>query len=200
MQLVSKHGTDLTVIDLTGNQIGGKLSTLASFGSLTILRLGGMGLSGPSVSETLRLCADGCSTLRTLILSNNALGGCLSTQDREVFGKFTHLSELGLGSVGLTGPPMEEFLEILSPIASTIAKIDLSENALGGVIPTASVSFASFPNLIALELAGNGLLGDEGDSVVRAGVVTLVRNMRTLAFTHQANCPRLNSFRPESRC
>ena len=86
-----------------------------------------MQLEGPSVPDALRLCANSCAaTLQTVELSGNLLGGALKDLPA-----LTALRELGLASVGLSGPPLNETVQVLGQVVPNLTSLDLSRMTPG---------------------------------------------------------------------
>ena len=59
--------------------------------------------------------------------------------------------------IARAGPPLPETLRLLSPLALTLEKLNLSSNELGGTI---TGDITAFTKLTELELAGMGLEGE----------------------------------------
>ena len=143
--------SQLAAVNLSGNPLGGTLPPLP-FGALREVRVANMQLEGPSVPDALRLCANSCAaTLQTVELSGNLLGGALKDLPA-----LTALRELGLASVGLSGPPLNEMVQVLGQVVPNLTSLDLSENDVGGSM---SAAFAAFEHLTSLGLAGMRLTG-----------------------------------------
>ncbi|XP_078433176.1 leucine-rich receptor-like protein kinase family protein [Wolffia australiana] len=135
-----------TVLDLSGNAIGGNLSAMAKWGSnLEFIDLSRNKLAGPWPPPTAQFLR-----LNHLNLSHNALSGPLPS-DLAQFGK---LIVLDLGSNGFAGDLAAELL--FSP---SLEELHLQSNLLrGGIIATRATA-AERSGLRVLDLAHNQLNG-----------------------------------------
>ena len=129
---------------------------------------------------TIPASIGGLSNLQTLVLEQNALSGpCVFLVLDQCDTKRSQLR-----SESCAGPPLPETLRLLAPLASTLDKLNLSDNKLGGTITD---DIAAFTKLAELRLYNMGLEGDCFCVCVEAGKHNKPEMRITCA---QDRCPR----------
>ena len=132
----------LEELDLTGNQLTGRMPHFGNSRSLEFLNLGANRLSG-EINPGWSMPSD----LEVLYLYNNKLSGEIPSQ----LGDLENLAALGLDGNRLSGEIPPELGKL-----SNLDKMHLSDNRLVGDIPD---ELADIPNLYGLFLSGNDLSG-----------------------------------------
>ena len=135
------------------NLVGGTITSgISAFTKLTDLNLSTMGLTGPPLHETIKLLVPLAATLEDLNLGVNFLGGTIPSE----IAAFTKIRWLNLSTMGLTGPPLDETIKLLAPLAATLVSLNLDNNDLGGTITSDMAVFTNltFLSLEFMELSG----------------------------------------------
>ena len=135
--------TNLNELNLYYNRLTGTIPTqLAQLTNLTWLNLNYNELTGTIPAQLAQL-----TNLEQLNLNNNELTGPIPPQ----LAQLTNLTELNLNNNELTGPISPQLTQL-----TNLERLDLSFNKLTGTIPA---QLAQLTNLTWLDLSGNRLTG-----------------------------------------
>lgn len=166
--------SSLQTLDLSGNSFSGSIAPeISSYEVLRELNLAGSNLEG-EIPESLYTIG----TLERLLLTGNPLTGTLSSSignleplqifnvgDSDLEGfipdelyTLTNLIEVDIGGAGFSGQLSFGFANL----ASTLRRLVLDNNSLGGTVPP---TFGQLTSLNVLELHANGLIGSISDSI-----------------------------------
>jgi hypothetical protein len=149
LRLLAPQRATLEELILDGNKLGGVLPPeIGAFAQLRLLNFFHMGLTGPPLTDAVRLLAPLASTLQVLALDHNPLGGALLSD----IAAFTQLTELHLSEMRLEGPLPAE----LGGLAR-LSVLYLNDNSFTGRLPR---ELGNLVNLTALDVSENRLTGD----------------------------------------
>ena len=104
-----------------------------------------MQLTGPPLHDAVKLLP---SSLERLVLFANQLGGTITSD----FAAFSKLKDLDLDEMGLTAPPLDETIELLTPVAPSLEVLCVGGNRLGGTIPSDIELFTRLTTLVLFDM------------------------------------------------